>query len=157
MDNYTDYFYYIINPYLDIITNMFFGHNHEDFFETYRDITLFVAPAITPSGGDNNPSYRIYQYENGQVYNYDQYRTDILKSNREGELKWYLGYNAVKEYNIQNNNWTELGERILSNTTLSNLYQNNSCGGLPTCNNNPHELACKTINVFQNSINDCLH
>ena len=40
---------------------------------------------MTPSAGDNNPSYRIYQYENGHVYDYDQYRTDILKSNKDGE------------------------------------------------------------------------
>ena len=93
------------------IRGIFSGHTHFDdvegisaYFDPSKIIHLnFVAPQLT-TYSKKLPSYRIYTIdkETFEVLNYEQYRFDLEKSNKEEKPYWNLAYEASKFFEVEN-------------------------------------------------------
>ena len=63
-------------------------------------VSMFLAPAVTPwksslpGIGANNPSLRLYKYDNttGEILDYTQYFLNLAKSNTTKKPKWIIEY-----------------------------------------------------------------
>jgi len=62
---------------------------------------MFVASSITPVS-DNNPSFRIYEYDNatGLISDYSTYFVDLYQANLQGQAKWTLEYEFDASYGV---------------------------------------------------------
>jgi sphingomyelin phosphodiesterase len=93
------------------IRGIFSGHTHYDdvegisaYFDPSKIIHLnFIAPQLT-TYSHKLPSYRIYiiDKETFEVLNYEQYRFDLDKSNKEVKPYWNLAYEASNFYDVEN-------------------------------------------------------
>ena len=94
-----------------IVRGIFSGHTHNDdiegvseYFNKSKIIHLnFIAPQLT-TYSFKIPSYRIYiiDKETMEIINYEQYRFDLERSNKEEQPHWYLAYNASTFYDVEN-------------------------------------------------------
>ena len=94
-----------------IVRGIFSGHTHNDdiegvseYFNKSKIIHLnFIAPQLT-TFSFKIPSYRIYiiDKETMEIINYEQYRFDLERSNKEEQPHWYLAYNASTFYGVKN-------------------------------------------------------
>ena len=94
-----------------IVRGIFSGHTHNDdiegvseYFNKSKIIHLnFIAPQLT-TYSFKIPSYRIYiiDKETMEIINYEQYRFDLERSNKEEQPHWYLAYNASTFYGVKN-------------------------------------------------------
>ena len=78
------------------------GHIHLDLFlpvlvgDIYKDLIALSNPSISPQH-DNNPAFRIYQFNKGNLIDYIQYYADLLPN--PNNLIWKLEYIFSYIYN----------------------------------------------------------
>ena len=93
------------------VRGIFSGHTHNDdvqgvseYFNNSKIIHLnFHSPQFT-TYTYKIPSYRIYTIDKAtmEVINYEQFRFDLEKSNKEEKPYWYSAYNASTFYEVDN-------------------------------------------------------
>ena len=93
------------------IRGIFSGHTHRDdiegiteYFNKDKIIHLnFVAPQLT-TYSYKLPSYRIYTVdkETKQIIDYEQFRFNLTRSNKEEKPYWISAYKASKLYGVKN-------------------------------------------------------
>lgn len=76
------------------------AHTHLDLMmpvygEAEKVPYFLSSPSISPQHG-NNPAFRIYKVKNGQIVDYDQYYTRLLRNPEK--LEWQLEYTFSKTY-----------------------------------------------------------
>eukprot|EP01022_Parablepharisma_sp_SALTPOND_P004333 TRINITY_DN120107_c0_g1_i1.p1 TRINITY_DN120107_c0_g1~~TRINITY_DN120107_c0_g1_i1.p1 ORF type:complete len:603 (+),score=40.66 TRINITY_DN120107_c0_g1_i1:115-1809(+) len=100
----------IVDRYANIIVGQMAGHTHEDSFQVIRSSrpgeiagVAFENPSLTPSYFVL-PSYRVYLMdpENYMLLDYEQYRFNMSKANREDKPEWYLSYKFKEYYGVDN-------------------------------------------------------
>ena len=94
-----------------IVRGIFSGHTHNDdiqgvseYFNKSKIIHLnFIAPQFT-TYSFKIPSYRIYTIDKDtmEIIDYEQFRFDLERSNKEGKPYWYSAYNASSFYEVEN-------------------------------------------------------
>lgn len=111
-DAYEKNMYALIERFNQTITTSLSGHTHSDefrFIKNQKEEIIhinYISPSIT-TFANYNPSFRIYNFENGKINDYNQYRFDIDFYNKEAEKKIYnfdykKAYSFKNEYNITN-------------------------------------------------------
>ncbi|KAL3857501.1 hypothetical protein ACJMK2_012167 [Sinanodonta woodiana] len=169
----------IINRHATVIAGMHFAHEHHDNFRLYYDskgnpsVALFIAPSITPwryiIGSEiepkHNPGARLVKYdrESGRQYDIQQYYVDLPQANKDGNLKWKLGYNATTEYDIPDVTPASLETLVqkMSSATSQKflkfvLWYNTNATEFP-CNDTCHKsVLCGIKNMDESAFNQCL-
>ena len=92
------------------IRGIFSGHTHKDdvelisgYFDNSRYVALnFIGPSLT-TNPNVVPSYRIYEIgsKTYNIYDYEQYRFDLNKSNKEEIPYWYLSHKAIDLFKVK--------------------------------------------------------
>ena len=116
------------------IRGIFSGHTHLDdiegiseYFNKDKFIHLnYIAPQFT-TYSHKLPSYRIYTIDKStmQIINYEQFRFDLTKSNKEGNPYWYSAYNSTTFYEV--NDMTEF-DKILNCKNMAGYVYNRYSG-----------------------------
>ena len=80
---YADDYFIITERFKDTIIAHLYGHTHNDEFEmlNYNDTRqlIYISPALTPGG--NNPTFRVYHFQNDTIVDYVQYYTNLSQAN----------------------------------------------------------------------------
>ena len=123
------------------IRGVFSGHTHLDdilcvseYFNRSKIMLLnYIAPQFT-TYSHKLPSYRIYTIDKAtmQIINYEQFRFDLTRSNKERKPYWYSAYNSTTFYNVDD--MTEF-DKILNCDNMEG-YVLNRYSGSKTGENN---------------------
>jgi len=73
-------------------------------------------PSIIPA---NNPAMRVYDYspDNGQLLDYTQYYTDLVKDNANGNVQWQVEYKLKDAYGVNGlgpSDWPQVMQNLAS-------------------------------------------
>jgi hypothetical protein len=122
--HYNDEFRNILNQYPDVITSVISTHIHMDAYQLLTHngnmVTLNTfIPAISPRDG-NNPAFKVYQYETGNL-DLLNFQTYYAKAKLRLEPKWTKEYDFDQTYRATN--LLEGYERIGVAGPLAETYQ----------------------------------
>eukprot|EP00744_Colponema_vietnamica_P002782 GILI01004336.1.p1 GENE.GILI01004336.1~~GILI01004336.1.p1 ORF type:complete len:710 (-),score=221.65 GILI01004336.1:444-2471(-) len=133
----------IVDRFRNTITGQYFGHTHNDQFDTFKSLddsktptgTAFIAPSIT-TYFNINPSFRLFSYDrpSSLLSGIRQYSTDLDEANRYPEVgpQWRLVYSAVEEFGLADMSpasWADLAQRIWDNESDFIQYVRHFNGG----------------------------
>jgi len=123
----------LVDRYANIIIGQMAGHTHQDNFQvmkSYRQGEIagvnFEHPSLTPCYWVL-PSYRMYYMDSTSysLLDYDQYRFNMTKANRQDNPEWYLSYQFKKYYGVndmEDRTIAKIAENILHNDDTYNKY-----------------------------------
>jgi hypothetical protein len=103
---------FILERFRNIIITFLSGHTHNDQIRFIRDSngeifqTNFISPSLT-TFSSYNPSFRVYDFQNGVLNDYTQYKFDIDLYNAKADqgdfdFKYDVAYRFKEEYKIEN-------------------------------------------------------
>lgn len=109
---------YILERFQDTVISYLSGHVHRDQIRFMHDSNKrvfganYISPSITPSSC-HDPSFRIYEYEDGSLLDYTQYSFDIEKHNILAEkddfsFNFKIKYRFLEYYGLKNTGKEEL-------------------------------------------------
>jgi sphingomyelin phosphodiesterase len=125
----------LVDRFTNIVRGQFFGHSHNDHFETVRSFsdnsavgTIFISPSLT-TFSNLLPAIRIYEMdaETNQPINYHQFRLDLDKWNKNltGPIDWDHVYSAIQEYNLKDMSFASfdgIADKILTDKETAGKY-----------------------------------
>ena len=128
----------ILERFRDTVIAFLSGHTHYDQVRFLRDekneifMTNFISPSIT-TYTCHDPSFRIYEFENGKLFDFKQYAFDINKYNnlaRVGDFsfEFELRYSFLERYELSSTDYDQiqiLAKRLLSKEEkITEIYVN---------------------------------
>ncbi len=128
----------ILDRFHDTLVTSFSAHTHRDEFRFFRNSkdeivhVNFISPSIT-SFGSFNPSFRIYNFEDGFVKDFDQYRFDMNFYNSRAEqgifdFAYHLAYKFSREYDVKSlksiQDLTDFNKKFSDEKYLEKYYRN---------------------------------
>ncbi len=133
IDAWNERYLVLVDRYANIIRGQMVGHTHEDSFEVERSTRKgeFIGVAMeNPSLTSNNylsPSYRIYKMDPGNyaLLDYEQYRFNLTKANRDDQPEWQLSYTFKQYYGLQgmtDRDFASLARRIKTDDATYKKY-----------------------------------
>lgn len=146
--NYSTVFNNVIRQYSDIITGIFFGHDHRDYFQIFfSNETLAAEPVAVsyiPSAMNNqdtrNPSFRILEVDSasGEILDFQEYRLDLLRQKlinnaTASGARFTLAYSAKAAYNMTSlspSEWFRVATRMKNEDPFFKAYFYNYMSGI---------------------------
>ncbi|KAK6185873.1 hypothetical protein SNE40_008014 [Patella caerulea] len=178
--HFNDKFIEIINKHVDndVITAMYYGHDHSDGFKIFykKDGTtafpIFVAPSVTPwrfkagtqTGPPHNPGVRLISYDRatGQPINILMYYINLPDSNANNRTDWKLEYNFTQAYSVDDVTAPSLHKlrlRMEEDKSLIDMYykfKDVSVSNPPSCNDDcKTSILCGFWNHKPDDLNTC--
>ena len=152
-------FHALFQRYQFNIRGIFSGHTHLDdlvfiteYYNKDKIINInYIAPQFT-TFSQKLPSYRIYiiDEETKQIIDYEQYRLDLDRSNKDKKPYWNLAYTASDFYGVEN--MLEF-EKIRNFNNLEGYIINRYSGGKKGINNKNSTSYIKRANCTMNTNN----
>jgi hypothetical protein len=107
----------------------------------------YIPPALV--AGETNPSFRYYSADpkSWEVLDYFQYRMDLTKSNENGQVDWYLAYQAKDRLGLADlsaRSWFDFVGTLGDEETYENYLNEVFHGGL-LIPENKKEIICSLL------------
>jgi len=100
---YSKVYWEIISQYADLIAGQLFAHLHTPLFRLLPQqgfmTPLFVAGAVSPVY-DNNPSFRVWRYEESHLLDYTDYFGHLRSDGSQDIFSFDKQFNARKIFNL---------------------------------------------------------
>jgi len=163
-----DQFIYIFTEFQNVISNMFFAHEHLDTFRILNNMngqpvtSLFLCPSLTTFVGVN-PGLRLYSYDKQQrmVTNWHQFVANLTKANEIGSVDFSFSYDPLSEYSLPSldtSSLNALGKSFYTSSSLWNKFYFHYGNEAPRggcddgCMTN---ILCAMLNMDIGSYTDC--